>query len=344
MRYIIFLWIFLLFNCSESSTGSNKNDLQTSGKVDPFEQNTLLQRSINLGNALEAPGLGEWGVVLKEEYFKIISDAGFSAVRIPCRWSAYTTSSAPFKIRSDFMNLVKWSLDQCQKYDLAVVINVHHFEEIFSTPAQQKEKFLAIWKQIATEFKNRPTSVFYEILNEPHDNLTAELWNEYLQDAIEVVRAIDTTHTLIIGTAEWGGISAMQKLEIPETEDNVIFTFHYYNPFQFTHQGAEWVDGADEWLGTQWVGSTSEINAVRSEFNNVKAWAEQRNLPVYVGEFGAYNKADINSRARWTNFIVSEAEADGFSWAYWEFIAGFGAYNGTENNWNEPLLNALIPD
>lgn len=341
---MILIWIFILFNCSDSATESNNKDSQISGKVNPYEQNVLLQRSLNLGNALEAPGLGEWGVVLKEEYFKTISDAGFSAVRIPCRWSAYTTESAPFKIRSDFMNLVKWSLDQCEKYNLAAVINVHHFEEIFSNPVQQKEKFLSIWEQIASEFKKRPVSVFYEILNEPHDNLTAELWNEYLQDAIDVVRAVDTVHTVIIGTAEWGGIGAMQKLVIPETEDNAIFTYHYYNPFQFTHQGAEWVDGADVWLGTQWLGTTSEENAVRNEFNNVKAWAAERNIPVFLGEFGAYNKADINSRARWTDFIAREAEADGFSWAYWEFIAGFGVYNGTENIWNEKLLKALIPD
>jgi endoglucanase len=56
---------------------------------DPFRQNKLLGRGINLGNALDAPKEGQWGVMLKEEYFKIIKDAGFNSVRIPIRWSAH---------------------------------------------------------------------------------------------------------------------------------------------------------------------------------------------------------------------------------------------------------------
>jgi len=58
----------------------------------------------------------------------------------------------------------------------------------------------------------------------------------------------------MVGTAEWGGISALSDLDIPDGEQNVIVTVHYYNPFQFTHQGAEWVDGSDAWLGRTWTG------------------------------------------------------------------------------------------
>lgn len=341
MRLIFLILSILVLSCSESVSSDNKKEIVA--ETDPFEQNKLLQYTVNLGNALEAPALGEWGVVLEESYFPLIKEAGFTAVRIPCRWSAYTNDSAPYKIRSDFMSLVKWSLDQCEKNDLAAVINVHHFEELFANPQQEKARFLAIWEQITVELKDRPASLFFEVLNEPHDNLTADLWNAYLQDAVNVIRSIDSTHTLIIGTAEWGGIGAMQKLVLPENEDNMIFTFHYYNPFRFTHQGAEWVDGADEWLGTQWLRSASEVSAISTEFDNVEAWADQHNIPVFLGEFGAYNKADMDSRVRWTNFVAREAEARNFSWAYWEFIAGFGLYDGEQARWREPLLNALIP-
>jgi endoglucanase len=342
MNWKLFILSLFLIYCSESVSSEKGKDTGVKD-VDPFEQNILLQHSINLGNALEAPSPGEWGVVLEESYFKLIKEAGFTAVRIPCRWSAHTNSSAPFKIQSDFMNLVKWALNQAQKNDLAAVINIHHFNELFSNPDQEKDRFLSIWEQLAGELKDYPTSVFFEVLNEPHDKLTAELWNVYLQEAVNVIRSIDSTHTLIIGTAEWGGVAAMQKLKLPENEDNLIFTFHYYNPFQFTHQGAEWMDGSDEWLGTQWLQSPTEVNAIRSEFEAVKVWAKQHNVPVFLGEFGAYNKADMDSRARWTNFVAREAEKNNFSWAYWEFIAGFGVYDGEQNSWREPLLNALIP-
>ncbi len=52
---------------------------------DPFEMNKMLGRGINLGNALDAPSEGAWGVVLKEEYFQIIKDAGFNSIRLPIR-------------------------------------------------------------------------------------------------------------------------------------------------------------------------------------------------------------------------------------------------------------------
>ena len=55
-------------------------------------------RGVNLGNALDAPKEGDWGVVLKEDYFQKISKAGFDSVRIPVRWSAHAETAAPFAL------------------------------------------------------------------------------------------------------------------------------------------------------------------------------------------------------------------------------------------------------
>jgi len=341
MRFLLIFMLMFFLTCS-NSTGPDKNNNKNT-IPDPFEQNILLKRSINLGNALEAPNEGDWGLTLQASYFEKIAAAGFTAVRVPIRWSAHTSANAPYTIDPFFMARILWVLEQSEKNNLATVINIHHFEEIFSEPAAQKEKFLSIWQQLAKKFVDRPRTVFYEILNEPHDNLTSALWNTYLAEAIQTIRAVDSTHTLIIGTAEWGGIAAMNKLIIPAEEKNAIFTFHYYEPFQFTHQGAEWVDNSEGWLGTQWLGSATEKLAIMNDFNNVKSWANNHNIPVFLGEFGAYSKADMTSRARWTDFISRTAESDSFSWAYWEFGSGFGAYDPFTDQWNNELLNALVP-
>lgn len=333
-------FIAILFACSESASSNNEENVLP---LDPFEQNKLLAKTINLGNALEAENEGEWGIVLQEDYFQIIAEAGFTAVRVPCRWSAHVQNAKPYTLYSGFLSRVQWVLKQAEKYGLATIINIQHFEEIFESPAQEKEKFLAIWAQLAEKFRSQGTDVFYEILNEPHDNLTAELWNVYLKDAVDVIRQIDTVHTVIIGTAEWGGITAMNKLLLPQNEKNLIFTFHYYSPFEFTHQGAEWVENSEAWLGTTWMGSASEISAITSEFSTVKQWSVERNVPVFLGEFGAYSMADMPSRERWTNSVARIAESEGFSWAYWEFAAGFGVYDLSSNTWREELLKALIP-
>ena len=72
-------------------------------------------------------------------------------------------------------------------------------------------------------------------------------------------------------------------------------------------------------------------------------WAKKNNRPVFLGEFGAYEKADMTSRAKWTAAVVKEAESRGFSWAYWEFASGFGAYDRDKKAWRDPLLHGLIP-
>lgn len=340
---ISILACLLLTGCAANPLTDKSQPDKVLPRSDPFARNKLLTKSINLGNFLEAPNEGDWGLKLKASYFDSIAAKGFSGVRIPVRFSAHTAADSPFTINTDFMDRVVWAVDQAERNNLATIVDLHHYQEIFADPQNEKAKFLSLWRQIATRFKDYPASVFYEILNEPHDKLDASTWNVFLNDAINTVRAVDSLHTIIVGTAGWGGISDMNSLEIPATEQNVIFTFHYYEPFHFTHQGAEWVDGSDAWLGTKWQGTSDEKNKIILDFFQVKAWAQTHNRPVLLGEFGAYSKADMESRIRWTSFVVQTAQADSMSWAYWEFASGFGVFDPQNDSWRKPLLQALLP-
>ena len=107
--------------------------------------------------------------------------------------------------------------------------------------------------------------------------------------------------------------------------------------------GAEWVSGSDAWLDTRWSGTSQEKQAVIQDFDQAADWAKKHNRPLYLGEFGAYRRADMDSRALWTDFVARQAEERGISWAYWEFCAGFGVYNQETSDWNYPILKALIP-
>jgi endoglucanase len=297
-----------------------------------------LGRGINLGNKLEAPSEGEWGVPVEAWMLTSIKQGGFATVRIPTRWNAHATTSQPYTIDAAFLDRVTWVVDQALSVGLMVVLNMHHYEEIFSDPHGQRDRFLALWQQIATHFRDYTDSLVFEVLNEPNTDLTPELWNELLIDALAVIRQSNPDRYVMLGTGEWGGIGAMDRLRLPD-DNRLIFTFHYYNPFQFTHQGAEWVSGSDDWLGTTW-GTSQDSASVQSDFDTVAEWASQHNITVFMGEFGVYSRAALDDRIAWTAFVTREAEIRGFSWAYWEFDAGFGAY--TDGQWNE-LHGALIP-
>jgi len=321
----------------------NQTEKKKQPEVDPFVQNELLSKTINFGNALEAPDEGEWGVVLQAKYFSLVKAAGFTAVRLPIRWSAHCQIDSPFTIHSVFMQRIDWAVNQAEENHLALIIDLHHFNEIFSNPEREHGKFLSLWQQIAEHYKDRDSSLFFEILNEPHDRLTEDLWNTYLSDALEVIRHSNPVRTVIIGTAQWGGIGSLQKLIVPETDQNLIVTIHYYNPFHFTHQGASWVQGSEQWLGTEWTASPQEKQSVVDDFRNIANWADSHKRPIFVGEFGSYSRADMDSRIRWTTFVREVAEKNHFSWAYWEFCSGFGVYDPRSDTWKDALLQALIP-
>jgi len=332
----------LAAGCSENPMSSDDGTSPTG--LDPFAQNAKLGRGVNLGNALEAPNEGEWGVTLKSEYFDLIKNAGFNSVRIPIRWSTHAAANAPYTIANSFLQRVDWAVDQALTRKLAVVINIHHYDEIMLAPASHKARFLAIWQQLASHYKNYSGDLFFELLNEPNALLTSDLWNQYLQEAIATIRQTNPGRIIIVGPTNWYYIGLLNTLALPANDRNLIVAFHYYHPFQFTHQGAEWVAGSNAWLGTRWSGTAAERQTIQQEFAAAVQWGAAIQRPLNLGEFGAYSKADMTSRALWTEFVARTAEANSISWHYWEFIAGFGVYNGAANDWNYPLLNALIPN
>ena len=164
-----------------------------------------------------------------------------------------------------------------------------------------------------------------------------------LEETIATIRRTNPRRNVVVGPADWNSIGALRSLELPPGDRHIIVTVHYYSPFQFTHQGAEWVPGSDVWLGTTWQCTSTERQAVVDDLDHAAAWAEANGRPIFLGEFGAYSRADVDSRASWTDFVARQAESRGMSWAYWEFCAGFGVYDRSRDGWNRQILDALIP-
>ncbi len=149
----------------------SRTRLRRRASRDPFKMNQLLGRGVNLGNAFDAPSEGEWGVVIQEEYFQMIKDAGFNSVRLPVRWSAHAMDKPPYTIDPNFMKRVDWAVNCALSRNLPIMLNVHHYGELYANPAKEKERYLALWKQIAEHFKGCPDILVFELLNEPQKEL-----------------------------------------------------------------------------------------------------------------------------------------------------------------------------
>jgi endoglucanase len=342
-----FILCAVLASAAALSAAGAPADREAAAPADVHAANKRLGRGINLGNALDAPREGEWGVTLEAGYFRAIKQAGFDSVRLPVRWSAHAQGandprSGPYTIDPKFAERVDWAIDEAVRNNLNIVVNVHHYGEMDAEPDRNLPRLVGLWEQIAARYRDRPAGVYFELLNEPHDRLTQGRWNAAIPQVLRAVRKTNPTRPVIVGPGQWNAIRALDKLELPEGDRHLILTVHYYDPFPFTHQGAPWAQGADLWKGRKWTGTEAEQAAVRNDFRKVAAWAKAHDRPVYLGEFGAFEAADLASRARWTRFVAREAERLGWSWAYWELCSGFGAYDPGARAWRKPLEAALL--
>jgi len=308
---------------------------------DALSHSRLLGRGINLGNALEAPKEGEWGVTLKPEYFHEIKQAGFNSVRVPIRWSAHAATQSPYTIDASFFDRIDWVVNQALSNDLVIVLDLHHYYQMEKDPDQNVPRLIGLWRQIAEHYRNSSDHVYFELLNEPSGQLSDEKWQTVMSEVLRTIRESNPNRTVIIGPGYWNSLDHLANLILPKEDNNIIVTFHYYIPIQFTFQGSDY-HGSDKWKGTTWSDTPQEHSVLEQDFDKAAAWAAQNHRPLYLGEFGSYQVADMQSHQSWTQAVVEAAQKRGFSWSYWEFCSGFGAYDPVARTWRAPLLRALM--
>jgi len=310
-------------------------------RVDPFEQVKRMGRGVNIigydpiwRNFAEAR--------FKKEHFKLIREGGFKTVRINLHAFDYMDSANGYRLSNSFLSALDWAVKQAVRNRLVVVLDLHNFMDFGKDPAKYKPMFLSFWKQIAPRYKKAPASVLFELLNEPNGNLTPELWNAYLKEALAVVRQTNPTRTVIIGPAFWNTIDHLNELELPENDRNIVVTVHYYEPMPFTHQAAPWSPKTVHLSGVTW-GTNAEKKKVEEDFNRAQAWSRAHKRPLFLGEFGAYDKGGMDSRVRYTSHVARTAESLGWAWAYWQFDSDFIVYDIDHSRWIEPIYKALVP-
>jgi endoglucanase len=309
--------------------------------IDAFSQNRRLGRGVNvIGHDPLWRSRSE--ARMQAKHFRLIKEAGFDHVRINLHPFGFMGDAPDYAISPAWLETLDWAVAQSLDNDLVVILDMHEFNPMGQDPVGLKPKFLATWRQLAARYQDYPTAVYFELLNEPNKALTPALWNQFLTEPYAIIRQTNPDRTLIIGPAFWNGIDYIEDLELPEEDRNIIVTVHYYHPMAFTHQGAHWFEHRDR-VGVEWLGTPGERQAVIRDLGKVQTWAEQQNRPILLGEFGAYDKADMASRVRYTSFVARQAERLGWSWSYWQFDSDFIVYDIANDRWVEPIRDALIP-
>lgn len=308
-------------------------------EVSAVEQNKRLGRGVNIIGYDRELWKDHTKGRFKEQYFKMIKDAGFSNVRI--NMHPFSRMDSNYKLAPAWLETLDWAVNGSLEAGLMVILDLHEYNAMAADPAAKKEMFLSVWRQLAPRYKDLPDNVIFEILNEPNQKLTPELWNSFLAEAMKLIRETNPDRTLIIGPGNWNGIESLPTLVLPDDDRNIIVTVHFYHPMKFTHQGAPWSQENVKYSGITWTGTTDEKAEVDSKLQVAADWAKAHDRPIFLGEFGAYDKGEMDSRARYTAYVARTAEKLGFSWAYWQFDSDFIVYNIDKEQWVTPILNAL---
>ncbi|MCS7089869.1 MAG: glycoside hydrolase family 5 protein [Verrucomicrobiota bacterium] len=308
---------------------------------DAFKQNEQLGRGVNI-LGYDPIWRDRAQARFQERHFRLIREAGFQSVRINLHPFRHMDQENGWRLRNRWWEVLEWAIQHATAQGLRVVLDLHEFNAIGQDPDGHKDRFLAFWQQMSQRGTKWPDAVLFELLNEPCQKLTPTLWNQWLREARDLIRAHQPDRTLVIGPAFWNSVDHLEDLDLPDSDRRIIVTVHYYKPMAFTHQGASWTGQADQ-VGIDWRGTEVEVAAIRQDFDKVAAWARKHRRPIFLGEFGAYDKAPMEARVRYLRTVAREAEKRGWSWAYWQFDSDFILWDMQRDTWVAPILEALIP-
>jgi aryl-phospho-beta-D-glucosidase BglC (GH1 family) len=262
-------------------------------------------------------------------------------------------------LNADFVGRLDRAVDTMLGDGLAVEIDLHpeeSYKQKLRNDDSQVDRLTALWRKLAGHYANRdPERVFFEIMNEPW-GIDSYRWAGIEARVAVAIRQVAPRHTIIAAGTNNSDIPDLLALE-PLADGNVVYTFHFYEPHEFTHQGASW--GAPWWIYTHSIpypataGSIQDSSMqellkelpqgadryqledyfldgwdahhIRLLMDEAAAWAHEKNVPLICNEFGAYREhSDPTSRANWIRDVRTALEADGIGWSMWDYRGGFG--------------------
>ena len=319
------------------------------------------RRGINLGGWLSQceHTKERHDTFITEEDIKKISEWGLDHVRIPIDYELVEDENGEY-IEEGFSyidNALKW----CGKYGLGTILDLHKTygfsfdigenETGFFDNADYQERFYRLWECFAGRYGNMGDRVAFEFLNEVTDKEFCEKWNTIAGRCVERIRAITQDTKILIGGYYNNSVEAVKDLAMPHDE-NIVYNFHCYEPLIFTHQGAYWVPempsdlrtSIDETYG-QMKKKTDELGwiiAVGFEgfdpddtldekyfmkyFEEAVKVAEERDVPLYCGEYGVIDLAEPADTLKWYKYINKAFEKYNIgraAWSYKEMDYGF---------------------
>lgn len=313
------------------------------------------QKGINLGGWFSQCNYSKdrFDNFIKEEDIEQISSWGLDHVRVPVDYNLVEDENGNY-LESGFQyidRVIEW----CGKYKLNMILDLHKTfgysfdvgekESGFFFEEAYQERFYRLWEEFASRYGKFSNRVAFELLNEVTDKSYGSKWREISEKCIRRIRKL-APHSYILLGGYWNNhVTAVKDLQMP-ADDRIVYNFHCYDPLVFTHQGAYWVEGMpsdfrlsyDHTYNEVYEAQNKYISNTQSEFPKVSDKnekfgaeffealfsdavhvAEERNVPLYCGEYGVIELADSKDILKWFKDIHSVFEKYGIGHAAWSY-------------------------
>lgn len=291
---------------------------------------------------------------ITEKDIEYIASLGFDHVRVPVDYNVLEDEEGN-TIDSGFTYLTNCR-DWCRKHGLNMLIDLHECYGYSFDPMKKdmdrrkffydddlQARFMKLWVKIAETFKNDQDIVAFEPLNEVVLQEVAEAWNAVVRKYIETIREICPDVYIVVGGVMYNHVSNVKLLD-PPYDDKIVYNFHCYEPFLFTHQGAYWVDYMPSDFRVEYPLPIEDYRRISKEAINVDSGvifldevkelgpdffeiifkdaidaASKYNVPLYCGEYGAIDLSDNHSKINWLNDIHTAFKRHGIGRALWNY-------------------------
>ena len=339
------------------------------------------QHGIDLGGWLSQCNHTEerYDTFITKADLKQISEWGLDHVRVPVDYDLVEDSEGNYK-ESGFVR-IQGVIDWCLEYGLNMILDLHKTfgfsfdkgeEEFgFFENESYQERFYKLWEEFAKRFGKYKDHLAFELLNEVTDKSYSDTWNRISTTCIKRIRKYVPDIWILLGGYYNNSIESLKDLALP-VDDRIVYNFHCYEPLLFTHQGAPWVDGMSEAFRMHFdttygayeensrkyldcYKNVPETNFTGFDKNKVMGIeyferlveeavrvSEERNVPLYCGEFGVINLASAEETLKWYRMILSCYDKHGIGRAAWNYREmDFGIVDPHMDPVREELLKLL---
>jgi hypothetical protein len=260
--------------------------------------------------------------ITQEDIDFFVNNWGGNSVRILVNNLAPAPPAKPDRQR---IEAVYRTIDMCMDAGLYTILSFSpSFEDnnAFFSSEKYMDSYIDVWREIVSRYARDRRGVAWDLMNEPHDVLANTHWLPYAKKLVAAIREIDSLHTIVVEPSGWGWPYGFEHL-LPIEDDNIVYSFHFYGPMDFTHQRNNGMLKATEeqWLARKYPGHIQgeywDKATIRRHIQPAFAWAKRHNVKMWCGEFGCTRWAV--GAEQWIHDMISILEEEEIGWSWYAF-------------------------